>query len=169
MVLRFFRPLLLAPLLASFAFGQSPANPEPFGSWTLVSAPDLAQVVEAATASMNFVTRPIARARLKKAFRVFPTLRIERGADDLAIQYGDRVPQRMPADGREVEWTREDGERMHISARLDQDDLIQHYRAEDGERTNVFHVDVRTKALTMEVTITSPRLPGPVTYAVTYR
>jgi hypothetical protein len=75
----------------------------------------------------------------------------------------------MPADGRAVDWTREDGEKFRISARMDQDDLVQTYQAEDGERTNVFHVDATNRTLTLAVTVASPRLPGPLRYTLTYR
>jgi hypothetical protein len=33
----------------------------------------------------------------------------------------------------------------------------------------VFHLDPASHTLTLNVTVTSPRLPGPVTYAITYR
>jgi hypothetical protein len=141
----------------------------PFGSWTLDAAPDLPKVIEAATASMNFITRPIARSRLNKTNEVYQTVRIEREAGTISIQYGQRQPQRMPADGSTVAWTREDGEKFLISARAERDDLVQTYKAEDGERTNVFHVDPDSRILTLKVTVTSPRLPRPVSYAITYR
>jgi len=147
---------LLALLLA-----VQPAAP--FGSWTLDAAPDLPKVIEAATASMNFITRPIARSRLNKTNEVYQTVRIEREAGTISIQYGQRQPQRMPADGSTVAWTREDGEKA------ERDDLVQTYKAEDGERTNVFHVDPDSRILTLKVTVTSPRLPRPVSYAITYR
>jgi hypothetical protein len=164
---RFVFPLFFLPaFLAAPMAAQSPGL---FGTWTLTAVPDLTPIIESATASMNFVTRPIARARLKKATLAFQTIRIDRGPDDIGIQYEQRLPQRMPADGRAVAWTREDGEKMQISARMDQDDLVQHYQAADGERTNVFHVDPRTRTLTLGVTILSPRLPAPVTFSLTYR
>jgi hypothetical protein len=167
MALRFALPLLFLPaILASPLAAQTPG---PFGTWILTAVPDLTPVIETATASMNFVTRPIARARLKKATLAFQTIRIDRGPDDIGVQYEQRTPQRMPADGRAVEWTREDGEKMQISARMDQDDLVQHYQAADGERTNVFHVDPRTRTMTLGVTIISPHLPAPLSFSLTYR
>ena len=141
----------------------------PYGSWTLDSAPDLPKVIEQATASMNFITRPIARSRLNKTNEVYPSLRIEREADTISIQYGQRQPLRLPADGSPVSWTREDGETFLVSARFQQDSLVQTYKAKDGERTNVFQVDPASRILTLKVTVTSPRLPRPVIYAITYR
>jgi hypothetical protein len=162
MVPRFIVPLLLAIPLAA-------QNPGPFGTWTLASAPDLAKAIADATAPMNFITRPIARSRLAKTNAVYRTLRIERVPAGISIWYDQRQPQVMPADGTAVPWTREDGEKFLISARLDQDDLVQTYQAEDGRRSNVFHLDPAGRTLTLAVTVTSPRLPGPLNYTLAYR
>jgi len=162
MNLRFLLPALLALPLAAQGSGL-------FGTWTLATAPDLPRIIEAATAPMNFVTRPIARSRLKKTNDVYPAIRIEREAGGFSLQFGERAPQHLPDDGRAVPWTREDGEKFLVSARMDQDDLVQTYKAADGERTNVFHLDPAGRTLTLKVTVTSPRLPGPLTYAITYR
>jgi hypothetical protein len=160
------RPRFLPAVLLALPLA---AQPGPFGSWTLASAPDLPKVIEAATATMNFITRPIARSRLNQTNVVYRTIRIEAEDGGIAIQYDQRQPQHMPADGRTVHWTREDGQSFLISTRLDGDDLVQTYRAEDGERTNVFHVDGATRTLTLRVTVTSPRLPGPLRYDLSYR
>jgi len=158
---------LLFPLLIALPLAAQPAGP--FGAWTLAKAPDLPKVIEAATEAMNFVTRPIARSRLGKTNSIYQTLRLGREAGAFSIQYDQRQPQIMPADGQAVAWTREDGEELLISARMDRDDLVQTYKAKDGARTNVFHLDPATRILTLQVTVTSPRLPGPLNYAITYR
>jgi len=159
MLPRFLLPALFALPLAA----------QPFGTWTLVSAPDLPGIIEAATAPMNFITRPIARSRLKATNSVYRTVRIEREDGGIAIQYDQRQPQHLPADGRTVQWTREDGQSFLISARMDGDDLVQTYQAEDGQRTNRFHLDPASRVLSLRVTVTSPRLPGPLDYTLTFR
>jgi len=153
-------PFLLALPLAAQA---------PLGTWTLASAPDIQAVIEAATAPMNFVTRPIARSRLKKTNPAYQLIRLERTPVEFVITYDVRQPQRMPVTGGAVPWKREDGEAFQISARADKEDLVQRYKAEDGERTNVFHVDSATRNLILTVTLTSAKLPGPVVYAITYK
>ena len=153
-------PFLLALPLAAQA---------PLGNWTLASAPDVPAIIEAATAPMNFVTRPIARSRLRKTNPVYQAIRLERTPGEFVITYDVRAPQRMPANGSAVPWKREDGDEFLISARADKDDLVQRYKAEDGERTNVFHLDPATRAMTLTVTVSSAKLPKPVTYAITYK
>ena len=159
-IFRSLLPLLLALPLA----GQVPV-----GSWSLAEAPDIAAVIESATAPMNFITRPIARSRLKKTNEVHPRIRIEHPGSELTIQYDDLQPQHMPADGSPVPWKREDGEAFILSARTGPDGLVQTYKAEDGERSNAFRVDPATGRLTVTVTVRSGRLPGPVTYSLSYR
>lgn len=158
-------PLPLSLLLATALAAQT----GPVGSWKLAQAPNLTEVIETATASMNFLTRPIARGRLKKTNSAYQRIRIGRTASEVTIQYDERQPQHMPANGQAVPWKREDGEAFLLSARLDRDDLIQTYKAEDGERSNVFHLDPSTGILTLTVTVKSGKLPKPITYALTYQ
>jgi hypothetical protein len=152
--------LLLAVPLAAQA---------PQGTWTLGSAPDVPAIIEAATKDMNFVKRPIARSRLRKANPVYQRIQISRAGAEFLVKYDDREPQHMPADGKAVAWKREDGEKFQIAAREGRDELVQTYQAEDAVRTNVFTVDPRTRALTLTVTIKSEKLPAPVTYTIAYK
>ena len=161
-----FRRLFLSLLLTLPAAAQDSGLS---GTWTLVEAPDLAKVIDAVVASMNFLARPIARSRLAHTNTAYGTLRIDQQPAEILIQTDQRAPQRMPADGQPVEWTREDGERFVISARRERGDLVQTFQARDGERTNVFHLDPASHTLTLSVTVTSPRLPRPLTYALVYR
>jgi hypothetical protein len=141
----------------------------PLGSWSLAGAPDIPGIIEAATASMNFVTRPIARSRLRKTNPAYQSIRLERNGGDYLITFDARQAQRMPASGAPVPWRREDGEEFLISIRVADDDLVQRFKADDGVRTNLFHVDPATRNLTLTVTVTSEKLPKPVVYAITYK
>ena len=66
----------MLPILATLPL----AGAAPLGSWSVASAPDLQAVIDQATAPMNFLTRPIARSRLKATNSVYRTVRIEREA-----------------------------------------------------------------------------------------
>jgi len=145
------------------------ADPAPFGAWTLAAAPDLGQIIAAATEPLNFLVRPIARARLAKLNQPYRTLTLVRGERTFSVQFDQRPALVMPADGSAVAWTREDGETFRIAARMEQDALVQTFQAADGTRTNVFRPDPATGGLTLAVHITSPRLPAPLEYALGYR
>jgi hypothetical protein len=159
------RRLFLSTLVALPALAQGGGL---WGTWTLVSTPDLAKAIEAAIAPLNPLVRPFARARLARANTPCTTLRIDPDPDGITIQTDQRAPQHVPADGRPMVWTRNDGEKLFISARLDQDDLVQTFRTRDGERTTVFHPDPASHTLTLKVTVTSPRLPNPLVYTLVY-
>lgn len=141
----------------------------PVGTWTLASAPDIPAAIDAATAPMNFLVRPFARSRLRKTNLLYPRILVARNGAEFIIQYAERQPIHIPADGSPVFWNREDGEKLILTAHLVGDDLEQTFKAEDGERTNLFHVDPGSRILKFQVTVRSGRLPGPLTYTIDYR
>jgi hypothetical protein len=133
------------------------------------SEQQIERAIETAVARMNFVTRPIARGRLKKTNPAYQRIRISETGGQISVQFDDRKPLQMPADGHAMKWTREDGEVFDVSATRQAGALTQTFKAEDGERINRFSLNADGTALTLDVTITSPRLPAPVTYALKYQ
>jgi hypothetical protein len=126
------------------------------------------KAIEAATADMNFITRPIARSRLKKTNSLAHRIAITRQAETITVRFDERKPAQMPADGSVVKWTGEDGEQFDVFARVDNARLVQTFKAEDGQRVNAFSTE-DAQRLTLEVQVTSPRLPKPLTYTVHYK
>jgi hypothetical protein len=126
------------------------------------------KAIEAAVADMNFLTRPIARSRLKKTNSMARRISITRQAETITVRFDERKPAEMPADGRMVKWTGEDGEQFDVVARVEDARLVQTFKAEDGQRVNAFSTEDGQR-LTLEVQVTSPRLPKPLTYSVRYR
>jgi hypothetical protein len=126
------------------------------------------KAIEAAIADMNFITRPVARSRLKKTNTLAHRITITRQAETITVRFDERKPAEMPADGRAVKWTGEDGEQFDVFARADDARLVQTFKAEDGQRVNSFTPE-DAQRLTLEVQVTSPRLPKPLTYTVVYK
>jgi hypothetical protein len=156
---RFLSPLLL---VASLAAQDAPWT----GTWKLASTPDIAVAIDKCTADLSFITRPIARSRLRKLNPAYVQVSISRGTE-WVVQFENRPPARMPLDGKAVSWTREDGEKFRVSAKTTGDALSIHYQAEDGSRTNLFKVE-GGRTLRMEVTVQSPKLSRPLTYALAF-
>lgn len=152
--------LLLGPALAAQA---------PLGTWTLDKAPDIEAAIETAVKETSFIIRPIARGRLRKTNPAYARVKVERSGESFSVTYDARQPQVMPASGASVKWTREDGDKFDISMRIQGADLVQTYKAEDGQRLNVFHVDPGTGRLSLTVTVSSAKLPKPVVYTLTYK
>jgi hypothetical protein len=126
------------------------------------------KAIEAAVADMNFITRPIARSRLKKTNSMAHRIAIVRQGETISVRFDERKPAEMPADGSVVKWTGEDGEQFDVFARVENARLVQTFKAEDGQRVNSFSAD-DPQRLALEVQVTSPRLPKPLTYTVRYR
>jgi hypothetical protein len=117
---------------------------------------------------MNFLTRSVARGRLKKTNQLYRRIVITRQVVMISVKFDERRPIEMPADGSVIRWTREDGEIFEVSARAEQGRLVQTFKAEDGQRVNSFNAE-DAERLTLEVQVTSPRLSKPLTYVVRYR
>ncbi|MBW3628142.1 MAG: hypothetical protein KY464_02480 [Gemmatimonadetes bacterium] len=166
--------LMAIALLAIAAASPTPARAQsqPMdGSYTFAAegSDDQKQVIDAAVAKMNFVIRPLARRRLRNANPPYRGLRITSTANEITTIPDSGVPVTSPSDGTPVLWTRETGEKMHVSTEWQAGTLEQTFRADDGQRVNRFSLSPDGGVLTMHVTVTSPRLPRPLTYALRYR
>lgn len=158
-------------LLPAAQLASQPQAPTLEGTYVLVpeQSDDVAAAIETGVAKMNFITRSVARGRLKKTNPAYQRIAIGRGPAHIEVMFDERAPLRMPVDGSATKWTREDGEVFDVWAEWRGQELVQHYKAEDGERTNTFRIDQSGSALTLEVVVTSTRLPQPVTYSLAYR
>jgi hypothetical protein len=65
-------------------------------------------------------------------------------------------------------WTREDGDTFMVSAQVSGDQLVQTFKNDEGERTNIFKLGADGKSLTLTATIKSAKLPKPLTYAIQF-
>jgi hypothetical protein len=126
------------------------------------------KAIEAAIADMNFITRPVARSRLKKTNTLARRITITQQAETITVRFDERKPAAMPADGSVTQWTGEDGEQFDVFAHVENSRLVQTFKAEDGQRVNSFTAE-DAQRLTLQVQVTSPRLPKPLTYTVRYK
>jgi hypothetical protein len=124
--------------------------------------------IEAGIAKMNFITRPIARNRLKKANSPHRRVEITRTQDEIGVSFDGNKPVRMPADGKTIKWTRDDGEVLDVAGDWKGDQLVQTFTAGDGQRINTFSINPDGTTLTLQVELRSPRLPAPIGYALTF-
>ena len=157
--------------LAAAAPTASPAQaPSLDGSYAFVAegSDDINRAIEQGIASMNFLTRPIARSRLKKVNTPYRTLRISHTPAQVTTVADERAPVISPSDGSSVKWRREDGEVFDVSTTWEGASLRQSFSADDGQRVNVYSLSSDSRTLTLHVTVTSPRLPKPITYALKY-
>lgn len=161
------------------ATGVAPPNPEPAvtrpnaalqGNYTLdrTASDDIDRAIDATVSRMSFITRGIARARLKKDNPAFQRASITRDGGAVTISL-DGTPIRMVPDGQSRPWTRADGATFGVSLREAGTKLVQTFDAKDGRRVNTYSLSLDGQTLTLNVLITSPRLPGPLRYSLVFQ
>lgn len=164
--------MLLLPLAAALALPDAARAQESSmrGTFTLdrAQSDDVNRAIETAVARMSFVTRPIARGRLRRTNQPYQRVVINFTQSEVTVTTDQRRPIVSPANGTAVKWTREDGEVFDLSTSWDNGRLAQSFHAEDGTRTNTFSISPDGRVLTMNVRITSPRLSSPLTYKLVY-
>lgn len=158
--------LFLLPVLATFSLA---AQESAFsGTWNQVKADDIAAAINSTVADMNFIKRPIARGRLTKLNPAYRKVVIALSDKETLIKFDERDAIHMPAGGASAPWTREDGDKFMVAAQVGKDQLIQTFKNDEGERTNVFKLSADGKTLTLSATIKSPQLPKPLTYSISF-
>ncbi|HEX2206271.1 MAG TPA: hypothetical protein VHG93_01205 [Longimicrobium sp.] len=148
------------------------------GTWTLnrEQSDDINAKINTAVARMNVVVRQIARPRLRSTNTAYPQLVITHDATNIRVDMQGRPSVSSPANGQPVLWHRETGRTctqmrgdcVQVTSEWQNAALHQTFRAEDGQRVNVFTVSADGNTMTMNVTITSPRLPQPLSYRLVY-
>lgn len=161
--------LLGLALLAPAGLRAQPAPLQGTYAFVAAESDDVGRAIQRATAEMNFVTRPIARGRLRRTNVPYGTITLAQTTSQVTVTSDERAPIVTPADGTPIRWTREDGEVFDVHTRWLDGSLEQTFAAEDGQRINLFSLSPDGRTLTMRVTVTSPRLPEPMVYSLRYR
>jgi hypothetical protein len=158
--------LFFVPVLAVLSLAAQEASLS--GIWHQVKADDIAAAISSTVADMNFIKRPIARHKLTKLNPAYQKVAITISDREVLVKLDEREPIHMPADGRPAPWTREDGDKFMVAAQVSKDQLIQTFKNDEGQRTNIFKLSSDGKAMTMSATVKSPQLPRPLTYSITF-
>ncbi|MNS24228.1 hypothetical protein D3C72_560640 [compost metagenome] len=166
--------LTLAPAAVeglAAAPAQAEAGATLAGTYALNAAAsdDVNKAIDKAVAQMNFVMRPIAHSRLKSTNEVYQRLAIAMTGQTVRTTFDSRQPIESPASGAPIKWTREDGEKFDVSTAVSGEKSIkQTFKGTDGQRVNVYTLSADGAKLTMNVTITSPKLSAPLTYKLVF-
>ena len=129
---------------------------------------DVNRAIESAVSKMSFVTRPIARGRLRRTNQMYQRVVVNFTPAQVSTTFDQRHAIESPANGQPVAWTREDGEKFQLSTSWENGRLVQTFRAEDGSRTNTYSISPDGRTLTMHVTLRSPRLSSPLEYNLVF-
>ena len=126
-------------------------------------------VIEDAVGKLNFVTRDIARERLKKLNPAYRQVAIASSSNEISVTVDNQPPLRTPAKGAPVAWVSPDGGKVNVSMQLAGRSLAQTFTSADGRRVNDYTLSPDGRTLTMQVRETSPRLSHTITYKQVYR
>lgn len=129
---------------------------------------EVRRAIEAVVAEMSFIARPLARRGLLEANTVIARLEFSLQGDPVVVKYVEGRLVEAPRDGRAVPWTDQFGDRVRVSHRLREGQLVQTLSDRRGFRRNTY-VFGAEGALTMKVVVQSSMLPSPLRYTLTYR
>jgi hypothetical protein len=138
------------------------------GNWHQTRTDNIAAAIDATVKDMNFIKRPIARGRLAKVNPSYQKLMIAISDKEVLVKFDDRAPIHMLPNGQPSPWTREDGDKFMVAAQVGKDQMIQTFKNDEGERTNVYKLSPDGKSLTLSATVKSPKLPKALTYSISF-
>ena len=160
--------VLVAPSLPLSA--QEPASI--MGSWQIInaSAAEAARdaAIDAVVEDLMFIARPIARRRMSSELPVHRQIQLSGNGSSLRARVGP-YDFTTPADGSshtiEDPWENE----VRVTQQLSDGRLRQVFRAENGVLYHDLRMNDAGDRLTLNVRVTSPRLPSDGRYRYTYR
>lgn len=131
---------------------------------------DVPAAVEECVSKTNFVVRAVARPRLLKTNAPYDRIAIATNPSEVRVVYGaSGKPVVSPPDGKSVPWKRENGEIFQLTHELKGDRLVETFTGEDGAKQESFGVSADRSTLSVDVKVTSPKLPEPLAYRLVYR
>jgi hypothetical protein len=165
---RFLAAFLAALLTCSIA--ALAQTPNLGGSYALDpgSAGSVGQAIKNVTSQMGFFKRGIAQQRLTETNQPPQRLVITQTTTDITIQPDGGQAIRTSMDGAPVTVTRGDGSQVQVASMWQGATLQRSFTASDGVRVNRYSLDASGATLTMDVQLTSPDLPQPLTYQLVY-
>lgn len=140
------------------------------GSWAIDAgkSDDVEKAIEKAVEKVNFVIRGFAHGRLKSTNPPYKSVVIAKKGDKTSVQTDDRAPLEAPSSGAPIKWTREDGQKYDVTMVWKGDTrLEQTFANDEGKRVNVYSLS--GAGMHLDVTVTSPKLPVPLTYKLVYK
>ncbi|MBL0211312.1 MAG: hypothetical protein IPQ13_10445 [Holophagaceae bacterium] len=167
--MKIFAALLIVPaLMATETAKPAPiVLKAPTGTFLLSQTPDLPQGIEQAAEGVPFLMRGFAEKRLSDVNPAYRRVVLSHDATSVSIQFDGRKPVRVPLQGGTA-WTREDGETFWVNATASPSQIVQTYKAKDGERTNEFTLSPSGDSLLLKVSVRSPKLSKVLYYSLVY-
>jgi hypothetical protein len=129
---------------------------------------DRRAAIDRGVARLFFAFRPIARWRLSEATKVISWLSVTFADGQIRTRGADGLALTSPDDGTEVPFAFR-GERYRVTQRLRGFVLVQTMAADGGTARNEWALSPDGSTLTGKITISSPHLPVPIAFTLTYK
>jgi hypothetical protein len=165
-------PSLLAATLSALAVNVTQAQDARLhGAFANAGQADKAikDAIERSVSDFNFVTRPIARSRLRKTNPVIKRLAITQKDGTISIVADGAKPYTVTPGQPPTQWKRDDGELFNVSMTWQGHMLSNTFAAEDGTRVSRYTLSPDGATLTLEVTVASPQLKTPLRYQLMFK
>ena len=127
------------------------------------------EAIDEVVDEMFFLTRAFARQQLQDSTRPCQEVWFEFAGGQVTVGCDDRKPTRSPIDGTQVTFENEEGEVYELVQGLENGRVVQEFGDERGVRRNEYTLSPDGQRLRLDVTVSSPRLPRPVTYSRFFR
>lgn len=143
------------------------------GSYVFVGGQKQRDALEAAIAKatddMSFITRPIARSRLRDKTQIRANMGFAFGGGNITWTASDVPPAISPEDGSFGQY-KSGSDTLKLSQKVNAaGQLIQSFVASDGSRKSTYTLSADGKTLLVSLTVNSTKLPAPVQYSLTYQ
>jgi len=160
--------LIIPALMAAETTKHAPiALRAPTGTFTLSQTPDLPQGIKQATEGVPFLIKGMVEKRLADVNPTYRSVVLSHDASSVSIQFDGSSPVRVPLKGGTA-WTCEHGETFWVYASASPSQIVQTYKAKDGERTNEFTLSPDGNSLLLKVSVRSPKLSKVLYYSLVY-
>jgi hypothetical protein len=181
---------LTIPLLQTVAHADAAAAPAPAPAASAAPSPTAARDRFAGTYSfaggekqkagqdaaidkvvdgLFFAIRPIARSKLHDKTEIKTSIGFSFANGNVTSTSNGEVPATSRDDGTPAAF-KAGGDNLKLSQKVNADGhLIQSFTSPEGQRVNDYVLAADGKTLNVFVTITSPKLPHPLRYVLTYR
>ncbi len=153
-----------------------PGARERFAGATFVYAGDASEraaidsAVEYGIEDFNFITRPIARGRLRDTTRPYASLRFSFENGRIEVAAPGYHTFSTPDDGTAASWVNLEGDTTSLTQRIAAPNrIVQAISTDQGGRNNVLILSPDNRTLTVRSTVHSPRLTHSIVFTLTYR
>ena len=129
----------------------------------------IAAAIEAGTSSMRRVRRKVARRRLRAVNPSVSSVTLGPNRAGALVLYEGSRENRTPRLGVFAANRSADGGKVDVMHEVVGRTIHERYRQKDGTAVNVFRLSEDGRELSLEVTIESSQLPGPIRYRLEFR